>query len=54
MVSSGIIEGLIASELFSLWDQEELQKLMLLQRPVNLGKRTATWPLGLLGKGRDA
>lgn len=25
---------------------------VLLQRSVNLGDRTATWPLGLLGKGR--
>ena len=25
---------------------------VLLQRSVNIGNRTATWPLGLLGKGR--
>ena len=88
MVSSEIVEGLRACELFALLNEEEVQMLttslatacemeayeagghifeqgehntrlyviadghVLLQRSVDIGDRTAIWPLGLLGKGR--
>ncbi len=88
MISPEIVEGLRASELFALLNEEEIRLLtdslahachiarykagdhifdqgehsaslyiiadgqVLLQRSLNLGNRTATLPLGILGKGR--
>jgi len=41
------VQGEYSSRLYVIADGQ-----VLLQRSVNIGNRSATWPLGLLGKGR--